>query len=124
MPGRPSFTPTDEQRPTVRGMAGFRVPHDDIALVLRGSSPTFKWFRHELDVASLETNRCVAQVLFQQATTRANIAVTTLWLMARASWRENQVVEDATDGPHALLTIIGGIIDAARPLRPLLEGSP
>jgi hypothetical protein len=40
------YTPTDEQRRTVRAMAGFGVPQDDIALVVRCTSRTLrKWYR-------------------------------------------------------------------------------
>jgi hypothetical protein len=80
----------------VRAMAGFGVPHDDIALVVKCSPPTLrKRFRHELDVATIEANTRVAQTLYQQATTPGNIAATIFWLKARAGWREKQVVEVA-----------------------------
>jgi hypothetical protein len=98
MVGRKPFTPTDEQRRLVRAMAGYGVPHDDIALVVRCSPPTLrKRFRHELDVATIEANAKVAQTLYQQATTPGNIAATIFWLKARAGWREVQRVE--TSGP-------------------------
>ena len=94
MTGRPPYTPTEEQRRTVRALAGFGVPHDDICLVVKCSPPTLrKWFRHELDVATIEANARVAQTLFQQATTPGNIAATIFWLKARAGWREKQPVE-------------------------------
>lgn len=106
MPGRKSFTPTDEQRRAVRAMAGFGVPHDDIALVVRCSPPTLrKSFRHELDGAAVEANARVAQTLFQQATEPGNIAATIFWLKARTGWREKQVVEVAgsKDGSPAMV---------------------
>ncbi len=88
------FTPTNEQRRMVRAMAGYGVPQDDIAVVLRCTSRTMrKWFRDELDVAAIEANARVAQTLYQQATTPGNIAVTIFWLKARAGWREKQQVE-------------------------------
>ena len=40
--GRPAFTPTDEQRRIVRAMAGYGVPHDDIALIVECSLPTLR----------------------------------------------------------------------------------
>jgi hypothetical protein len=103
MAGRKPHTPTDEQRRTVRAMAGFRVPHDDIALAVRCSPPTLrKRFRHELDVATIEANARVAQTLYQQATTPGNIAATIFWLKARAGWREKHAVE-VTGGDGAPL---------------------
>src|SRR3954468_16181293 len=84
MPARP-FTPTAEQRRMVRAMAGYGVPHDDIALVIRCSPPTLrKRFRQELDVATIEANARVAQILYQQATTPGNLGATIFWLKARA----------------------------------------
>ena len=35
MAGRKPYVPTDEQRRTVHAMAGFGVPYDDFALVVR-----------------------------------------------------------------------------------------
>jgi hypothetical protein len=103
MTGREPFAPTDEQRRTVRAMAGYGVPHDDIALVVRCSPPTLrKRFRQELDVATIEANARVAQTLYQQATTPGNVAATIFWLKARAGWREKQVVElNGKDGAEA-----------------------
>jgi hypothetical protein len=99
MPGRKPFIPTDEQRRMVRAMAGYGVPHGDIALVVRCSAPTLrKHFRQELDVAAIEANARVAQTLYQQATTPGNIAATIFWLKARAGWREVHRVE--TSGPE------------------------
>ncbi|WP_372624325.1 hypothetical protein [Falsiroseomonas sp.] len=94
MTGRRPFTPTDEQRRMVKAMAGYGVPQDDIALVVKCSPPMLrKWFRHELDTATIEANARVAQTLYQQATTPGNIAATIFWLKARAGWREKQQVE-------------------------------
>ena len=94
----------------VRAMAGYGVPHDDIALVVKCSPPTLrKRFREELDVATIEANARVAQTLYQQATQPGNIAATIFWLKARAGWREKQVVEvtgqDGAMVPALSLTI-------------------
>jgi len=73
MTGRKLFAPSDDQRGMVRAMAGYGVPHDDIALVVKCSPPTlWKRFRQELDVATIEANTRVAQTLYQQATTPGN----------------------------------------------------
>ena len=107
MPGRKPYTPTDEQRRVVVAMASFGVPHDDIALVVRCSPPTLrKWFRHELDVATIEANARVAQTLFQQATKPGNIAASIFWLKARAGWREKQAIEVSGPGGAAAMTVV------------------
>jgi hypothetical protein len=107
MTGRRPVDPTDDQRRTVRAMAGFGVPHDDIALVVKCSPPTLrKRFRQELDVATIEANARVAQTLYQQATTPGNIAATIFWLKARAGWREKQIMEVAgQDGATPALNL-------------------
>ncbi|MGG5823765.1 hypothetical protein [Falsiroseomonas sp. HW251] len=99
-------------------MAGYGVPHDDIALVVKCSPPTLrKCFRHELDTATVEANARVAQTLYQQATTPGNIAATIFWLKARAGWREKHAVEVAGPGgaplpaPVAPLVVIRRFID-------------
>ena len=80
----------------VRGLSGFGVPHDDIALIVACSPPTLrKRFRRELDLGNAEANAKVAQTLFQQATSGTNTAAMIFWLKARAGWREKQVVEMA-----------------------------
>ena len=107
MTGRKPFVPTAEQRRLVLAMAGYGVPHDDIALVVRCSPPTLrKWFRHELDVATVEANARVAQTLFQQATKPGNIAASIFWLKARAGWREKHAVEVSGPGGTAPVTVV------------------
>ena len=121
---RRPFAPTDEQRRMVRAMAGYGVPHEDIALVVRCSAPTLrKRFRDDLDVAVIEANTRVAQCLYQQATTPGNIAATIFWLKARAGWREKQVVEvtgkDDAPVPTIVLSLVrydeAAAIDAVVP---------
>ena len=127
MPARP-YVPTEEQRRVVKAMAGYGVPHEQIAVVVRCSPPTLrKAFRAELDTAAIEANARVAQCLFQQATTPGNIAATIFWLKARAGWREKHQVEvTGRDGaplpaqPAPL--VIQRIVVPARP-QPTIEGT-
>ncbi len=134
---RKPYTPTDEQCRTVRAMVGFGVPQDDIALVVRCTSRTLrKWFRHELDVATVEANARVAQCLFQQATTPGNVAASIFSLNARAGWREKQAVEvtSAHGGPLAssdrvVLHVVSGVpraglFETAKPCPTKMRGDP
>jgi hypothetical protein len=107
MPQAP-FIPTDEQRRMVRGLSGYGVPHDDIALIVKCSPPTLrKWFRQELDLGSAEATAKVAQTLFQQATSGTNTAAMIFWLKARAGWREKQVVEvTGEDGAAPFMKVV------------------
>ena len=130
MTGRPPYTPTEEQRRTVRACRLRRAARRH--LVGREVLPPTlrKWFRHELDVASIEANARVAQTLFQQATTPGNIAATIFWLKARARWREKQPVEHSgpegtsPPGPTSItVNFVRPTPTAARaPDQPLIEG--
>jgi hypothetical protein len=126
MTGRKPYTRTDEQRRTVRAMAGFGVPQDDIALVVRCTSRTLrKWYRQELDLAVIEANARVAQCLYQQATTPGNLGATIFWLKARAGWREKHAVEvtGANGTPLVPHVVEWVIVEPNRDKAPLvLEG--
>ena len=68
------FALSDDQRRTVRAMAGLGLPLKDIAAYLETDAATLR--RHmgpELDRAALEANAKVAQALFQMATDRKSV---------------------------------------------------
>ncbi|WP_211879917.1 hypothetical protein [Plastoroseomonas hellenica] len=89
-----AFRATDEQRRTVKAMAGFGVPQEDIAKHIEIDPKTLRLhFRRELDAGVLEANAKVAQSLFHMATQGKNVAAAIFWLKARAGWREKQEIE-------------------------------
>lgn len=91
------YDPTEEQRRTVKAMAGFGVPQDDIANYLEIDPKTLrKHFRRELDGGTLEANAKVAQSLFNMATSGKNVAAAIFWMKARGGWREKHEVEVST----------------------------
>jgi hypothetical protein len=86
--------PTEENRRTVKAMAGFGVPHEQIATFLRIDAKTLrKHYRDELDRGMVEANVKVAQTLFQLATADKNVAAAIFWMKARAGWREKVNLE-------------------------------
>ena len=92
------FEPSDEQRRTVRALAGFGVPQADIATQLGIDAKTLrKRFREELDRGSIEANAKVAQTLFHLATVEKNVPSVIFWLKVRAGWRET--VRQENTGP-------------------------
>jgi predicted ArsR family transcriptional regulator len=101
------YDPSEDQRRTVKAMAGFGVPQDDIANYLDIDAKTLrKHFRRELDGGTLEANAKVAQSLFNMATSGRNVAAAIFWMKARAGWREknelhvsltNQAIEQMSD---------------------------
>jgi hypothetical protein len=89
-----TFEPTEDERRTVRAMAGFGVPQDDIAVLLDIDPKTLRrHFRRELDRGSIEATAKVAQTLFQMATVDKNVAAAIFWMKARAGWREKHEVQ-------------------------------
>ena len=103
----PAHDPTAEQRRTVRAMAGFGVPQEDIATFLDIDPKTLrKHFRAELDRGSIEATTKVAQSLFRMATEGNNVAAAIFWMKARAGWSEKQRIEHGLAGP---ISVISGV---------------
>lgn len=141
------FKPTDEQRRTVRAMAGYGMPHIDIATFLDIDAKTLrKHFTRELELGSIEATTKVAQSLFRMATEGKNVAAAIFWMKARAGWREKQPEALATENtsvdelsdaeleaiiragrrtgtvPLDRMVIERRIIDPKSPPRPVIEG--
>jgi len=88
------FTPTDEQRRTVRALSGYGVPQEGIAIHIGIDAKTLrKHFRDDLDRGSVEATAKVAQSLFHLATIDKNVTAAIFWMKARAGWREKQVIQ-------------------------------
>ena len=83
--------PSEETRKTVQAMAGYGIPHDDIATVIGISPHTLrKHYAKELDTGQIIATSKVAQNLFRIATGEGREAVTAavFWLKTRAGWSE------------------------------------
>lgn len=105
---RTPHEPTDEQRAAVETMAGYGIPHDDIAKVIRIDPTTMRrWYREELDRGHAVANTKVAQNLFKIASGAGREAVTAciFWLKCRAGWRETGPI--AVEGWAPVTTKIG-----------------
>ena len=89
-----AFEATEEQRRTVRAMAGYGVPQDDIATLLELDPKTLrKHFRRELDRGSIEATAKVGQSLYRMATEGGSVAAAIFWMKARAGWREKHAIQ-------------------------------
>ncbi len=105
-----AFRPSDEQRRTVKAMAGFGVPHEGIAIMLEIDPKTLrKYFQSELDRGSVEATAKVAQSLFHMATVDKNVAAAIFWMKVRGGWSEKPRPELAVveDGQKAFTIVIG-----------------
>lgn len=95
MVGRASFRATDEQRRTVRAMAGYGIPQDEIARVVinpaTGRPITRKTmarhFGEEIATGATEANMKVAQSLYRQAVD-GHVTAAIFWCKTRMGWRE------------------------------------
>ena len=86
---RPSFTPSPEQRRSVKAMAGLGMRHQDIAVVLEIAEKTLrKHFRVELARGGIEANAKVLQTLYGMATSGENTAATIFYAKTRCGLRE------------------------------------
>jgi hypothetical protein len=117
------YDPTPDQRRTVKTMAGFGVPHTDIATFLGIDAKTLrKHFREELDRGTTEANAKVAQSLFQMATQGKNVAAAIFWMKARAGWREKIEIKPVVDDPKQLTDAqLEAIVRSGRMPRPQIE---
>lgn len=108
--GRPQHEPTEQQRGTVRAMAAYGVPEEDIAKVIGIDPKTLrKHYRRELDTAHVEATAKVAQSLYSQAT-GGNVAAAIFWMKARAGWSE-RIRTEVTGADGAAVTLQVKIVD-------------
>ncbi|TQE96068.1 MAG: hypothetical protein FKY71_16850 [Spiribacter salinus] len=88
MAGRPAHEPTDQQRRQVEAMAGYGIPHLDMAAVIGIDRKTLeKHYRRELDTGSTKATAKIAESLYRQAV-EGNTSAAIFWMKARAGWSE------------------------------------
>ena len=113
--GRPAHKPTDHQRKQAEALAGYGIPHLQIATLLDIDRKTLeKHYQRELDVGSIKATAKVAETLYQQAIT-GNTAAAIFWMKARAGWSEKQQHEHSGlgGGPIQIQTIERKVVDPA-----------
>ena len=107
MTGRPTapVESTEDHRRLARAMAGFGLPHADIAVLLDISVATLlQYFQDDLDRGVAEGNAKVAQSLFHMATVEKSVAAAIFWLKARAGWSEKLGFAGG-DGPRLVVRV-------------------
>jgi hypothetical protein len=92
---RPSFSPTPEQRRSVKLMAGLGLRQEHIAVIVEIAPGTLrKHYRKELDRGMAEANAKVLQTLFSMATSGKNTPATIFWSKTRCGLRERKEADD------------------------------
>ena len=117
--GRPRHEPTTETRATVKALAAYGIPRTEIALRIGIDQTTLlKYYRDDLDLATVEANGAVGQYLYTLASGRALASGAThadcgraamFWAKTRMGWRETNNLELAGAG--------GGPIEIVRKIQ-------
>ena len=96
---RPKFTPTEEQRRTVKSLAAYGIKQEGIARVLRlRSTKTLrKHFREEITLGEIEAVAQVAQAHYKMATSGKSAVSTIDFLSKRQRWLDVQSPETGPD---------------------------
>ncbi len=90
--GRPNTEFSEEQRKTIKAMAGYGIPHKDIARVHGVSEKTLrKHCKEELVAGGIEATAAVAKSLYNLAV-GGNVAACIFWMKARAGWTERHEI--------------------------------
>jgi len=85
----PAYKPSEKDRATVKAMASYGVPQEDIGRVVGCSHVTLrKYYADELATAAIMANAKVAETAYSMAVSGQNPAATFFWLKTRAGWRE------------------------------------
>jgi hypothetical protein len=87
---KPKSGPSDEQRRTVKKLAGFGLTQQQICAVVGIKSPRIlrKHFRQELILGPVETKTRVMGTAFRLARSGRDPAMTIFWLKTRGRWSE------------------------------------
>jgi len=99
------FKPTPEERKQVEAMAGYGVPHEQIAVLIGedgiDADTLKKHFKNELVQGKAKANAKVGQTLFQKATSGDTTAAI-WWSKTQMGWKDTQA--------HEISGVDGGVI--------------
>jgi hypothetical protein len=90
------FRPTEEERKRVQALAGYGVPHENIAALIGedgiDADTLKKHFRKELAQGKAKANARVGQTLFQKAT-GGDTTAAIWWSKTQMGWKDTQAHE-------------------------------
>jgi hypothetical protein len=93
--GRPPFKPTKDERGNVEMMAGFGVPHEQIASTIRGgidAETLKKHFKQELIEGKAKASTQVGRSLFQKAID-GDTSAQIWWSKSQMKWTGEQKID-------------------------------
>jgi hypothetical protein len=94
--GRPPLQPTEDERKQVEAMAGYGVPFEMIASLIRGgidADTLNKHFKSELQQGKAKACAKVGQSLFQMATSGNDTGAAIWWTKTQMGWKDTSRVE-------------------------------
>ena len=117
---RIAHKPTDDTRKSVKAMAAYGIPHEDIAVAIDITAKTLrKHYRPELTVGHISANAQVVGSLFKQAI-GGNVTAAIFWTKARMGWSdrgpqplEGETAESMARTIHDTLQKMEGATDGA-----------
>lgn len=94
--GRPPFKPTAEQRRQVETMAGYGIPHRDIAMLVTNPqtdepvdvTTLEKAFAKQLREGAVKANTTMVGKLYKNGVDSNNVAAQIWWTKCRLGWKE------------------------------------
>ena len=90
---RKAHEPTDSNRKKIEAMAGYGLPQEQIAKVMRIGVVTLKkYYAEELARGAAVANSMVAESLFKQCR-EGNTTALIFWAKTRMGWKDTQVHE-------------------------------
>lgn len=90
--------PTQKSRNQAEEMAGYGLPHEQIASIIGMDDKTLrKYYRTELDRGKACANAAVAKSLFQKATEDKDTTAMIWWTKAQMGWSDKpiEIVEES-----------------------------
>lgn len=93
--GRPAFEPTDAERKQVESMAGYGLPQNHIAILVREGihlDTLRSHFERELVSGKAKANSKIGQTLFQKAS-GGDVTAMIWWSKTQMKWAERQPTE-------------------------------
>jgi len=117
---RAPHEPTDKIRAEVTALKSYGIPVKEIAAYIGIDDKTMsKYYRKELDVASISANARVGKFLFDAASGRAMetkgasysdcLRGSMFWAKTRMGWRENDREEVVTEAADRVIEIIRSV---------------
>ena len=93
--GRPEFVPTEQERKSVEAMAGYGLPQEHIAVLVRDGihlDTLREQFKRELVSGKAKANSKIGQTLFQKAA-GGDVTAMIWWSKTQMKWAETQKLE-------------------------------